>query len=144
MHNQKDAMGLMAAQGFEPVMLVLAKDVTWHDERSRGLTAARVAFTGSTQVNMQGLWLNANACLQGFEPVMLVLAKDVTWHDERFRGPFGARTAHALDMSRHLTLEVNPMDFVIQIPFPEAEAVKRAARAIYDPVSSMGDAVLLS
>ena len=30
------AAGLMAVQGFEPVMLVLAKDVTWHDKRSCG------------------------------------------------------------------------------------------------------------
>jgi len=72
--------------------------------------------------------------LQGFEPVMLLLAKDVTWYDERFRGPFGPRTAQALDMAQHLTFEVNPMDFVVHMPFPEPEPASMAADAIYDTV----------
>ena len=77
------------------------------------------------------------ACLlQGFEPVMLALAKDVTWYDERFRGPFGARTAQALDMAQHLTYEVNPLDFVVHIPFAEPEHVRMSADAIYDQVSA--------
>ena len=79
--------------------------------------------------------LTAQACLlQGFEPVMLALAKDVTWYDERFRGPFGARTAQALDMSQHLTFEVNPLDFVVHIPFVEPEHVRTSADAVYDQV----------
>ncbi|CAL5228520.1 g11672 [Coccomyxa viridis] len=69
---------------------------------------------------------------EGFEPVVLVLAKDVTWYDERFRGPFGARTAQALDMSQHLTFEVNPLDFAVHIPFAEPEHVRMSADAVYD------------
>ena len=65
---------------------------------------------------------------------MLLLAKDVTLYDERFRGPFGPRTAQALDMSQHLTFEVNPMDFVVHMPFPEPEPARMAADAIYDTV----------
>ena len=84
-----------------------------------------------------GVWPEARACLlQGFEPVMLALAKDVTWYDERFRGPFGARTAQALDMSQHLTYEVNPLDFAVHIPFAEPEHVRMSADAIYDQVSA--------
>lgn len=79
--------------------------------------------------------------LQGFEPVMLALAKDVTWYDERFRGPFGARTAQALDMSQHLTFEVNPLDFVVHIPFLEPEHVRAAADAVYDQVSACSGAL---
>ena len=71
---------------------------------------------------------------QGYEPVALVLAKDVPWFDERFRGPFGARTAHALDMSQHLTFEVNPNEFAMHMPFPRLEAMRTAAEAIYDQV----------
>ena len=67
---------------------------------------------------------------------MLVLAKDVTWYDERFRGPFGARTAQALDMSQHLTFEVNPLDFAVHIPFAEPEHVRMSADAVYDQVSA--------
>jgi len=79
--------------------------------------------------------LSVQVCLlQGFEPVMLLLAKDVTWYDERFRGPFGPRTAQALDMAQHLTFEVNPMDFVVHMPFPEPEPASMAADAIYDTV----------
>ena len=72
--------------------------------------------------------------LQGYEPVVLMLAKDVPWFDERFRGPRGARTAHALDMSQHLTFEVNPNEFVVHMPFPRPEAARAAAEAMYDQV----------
>ena len=67
---------------------------------------------------------------------MLVMSKDVTWYDERFRGPFGARTAQALDMSQHLTFEVNPLDFAVHIPFAEPEHVRESADAVYDRVSA--------
>ena len=81
-----------------------------------------------------GLLDHGAVLLQGYEPVMLVLAKDVPWFDERFRGPFGARTAHALDMSQHLTFEVNPNEFAMHMPFPRLEATRTAAEAIYDQV----------
>lgn len=66
---------------------------------------------------------------------MLALAKDVPWYDARFRGPFGARTAHALDMAQHLTFEINPVDFIMRMPFPEAESPRTAANAVSDQVS---------
>ena len=91
------------------------------------------ARQGSTCIK-QGVLNQAAVLLQGFEPVALVLAKDVPWFDERFRGPFGARTAHALDMSQHLTFEVNPNEFVMHMPFPRLEATRTAAEAIYDQV----------
>jgi hypothetical protein len=73
--------------------------------------------------------------LQGFEPVMLVLAKDVSWYDERFRGPLGARTLHVLDMLQHLTLEVDPENFVINWPLAKEEVMRMGMSRNYDQVN---------